>query len=82
MLHGVMSQNSEKPALAVLRFQRQGLGTRKTTADSRGWGWPRDEKVYGYASQAIRSMHAIAQGERPSMTLPDAFRDSARKAYS
>jgi len=80
-LHGVLSEDSENPALAVLRFQRQGLGTRKMTKNPKGWGFPRDEKVYGYASDAIRSMHEIAQGRKETIKLPDSFIFHIRQDY-
>ena len=81
MLHGVLSEDEKNPALAILRFQRQGLGTRKTTKDPAGWGYPRDEKVYGYTSDAIISMHEIAQDRFPTIELPPEFIGSVSKEY-
>lgn len=81
MLHGVLSEDVNNPALAVLRFQRQGLGVRTGTLDKAGWGWPRDEKVFGYASDAISSLHEIVQGRNPTIELPEAYVASVRAAY-
>jgi hypothetical protein len=82
-LHGVFSEDLENPALAVLRFQMQGLALRSELKDTKGWGVTRDEKVFTYASSAAQSMIEIANGRTPDPNdnLPASFVQSVRDAY-
>ena len=83
-LHGVFSEDINNPALAVLRFQMQGLALRsEQPKELKGWGGTRDEKVYTFASRAARSMIEIAQGREPDANdnLPSSFVNSVRASY-
>lgn len=80
MLHGVFSENPDNPALAVLRFHRQGLALRTEGEKPGGWGFPRDEKVYNFASRAIRSMIDVAQDRDPTYKLPNPFIQFLRRS--
>lgn len=75
-LHGVFSEDPNNPALAVLRFHRQGLALRSDTKNPKGWGWPRDEKAYNYTSRVILGMIEQANGNKPSYELPKPLRAS------
>ena len=81
-LHGVFSEEPDNPALAVLRFHHQGLALRTDTADKTGWGWPRDEKVYTFASRAISGMIDIANGRTPSVNFPPSFVQKVQQYYA